>query len=340
MPAEHSTAGTTAAGSGIPAEASATGEAPVTWSVSPADANGPDGRAWVELELDPGETATEHLAVRNLGEREVVFALAAADGYFTRTGRFNMLASDEPSVDAGTWIAIDDTVVVPAGGAVVVPFTVVVPADATPGDHAAGVAASITAASSGDGAKLGVESRVGFRVMTRVAGPIEPGLAVRGDGGYRISWNPFAPGALDVSAELENTGNVRLAVEPTIESGGEQIAPDGVEEGRTVELLPGDRRTVRFRVPAVWPLGAIGLPLRVEAAAVEPDGTSSAITPVAQRLTIWALPLPQLAVLLAVALIVGGIVLGRRRQQARVERMLADAREAGRREALAAWRTE
>ena len=116
-------------------------ESSVTWAMSPADESGPDGRSWVELELDPGASATEHLAVRNFGDREVTFAITAADGYFTPTGRFNMLPSDATSVDAGTWISVDDQVTVAPGGTAALPFTVEVPDDATPGDHAARMAA-------------------------------------------------------------------------------------------------------------------------------------------------------------------------------------------------------
>ncbi|GAA1937867.1 DUF916 domain-containing protein [Agromyces allii] len=320
----------------------------VTWSVSPSDepgdeqgaergaARGADGRAGIELELDPGATATEHLVVRNLGEEEVRFTLTAADGYLTSTGRFNMLPSDQVSVDAGSWISLDPDVVVPAGGSSVVPFTVTVPDDATPGDHAAGVAASITALSRGDGATVGVESRVGFRVTTRVTGEIAPGLTVVGDGGYRISWNPFAPGSAEVTAELANTGNVRLAVDPTLTSGGRSISAGGLGSGQTTELLPGDRRTVRFAVPEVWPLGPIALPVRVEATTVGPDGTGSALEPVSRTVTVWALPLPQLAVLLALVLIAVGLAKGRSRQAERLDRLVAAAREAGRREALGA----
>ncbi|GGR13756.1 DUF916 domain-containing protein [Agromyces mediolanus] len=311
------------------------GEAPVTWSVAPATEQGADGRAWVELELDPGATVTEHLAVRNLGDAPVVFALGAADGYFTPSGRFNMLASDAESVDAGTWIALPETVEVAAGGTAVVPFTVTVPERATPGDHAAGVAASITSVAEGDGATLGVESRVGFRVMTRVSGELEPGLAVAAGGGYRLSWNPFAPGAIELSAELENTGNVRLALDPSAEAGGARRTADGVAEGQRVELLPGERRTVRFTMPAVWPTVLAGAVLRVEGGAIDPSGEAAGIDPVVREVTIWALPVPQLAVLAGAALLALGILLGRRRSRARLERLLEDAHHAGRREALA-----
>jgi hypothetical protein len=102
-----------------------------------------------------------------------------------------------------------------------------------------------------------------------------------------------------------------------------------------VELLPGDRRTVRFTVPAVWPTVLAGATLRVEGGAIDPSGEAVGIEHVVRELTIWALPLPQLAVLAGAALLALGILLDRRRSRARLERLLEDAHHAGRREALA-----
>ena len=112
----------------------------------------------------------EHLLVRNLSTTAVTFQLTAADGYFTSNGRFNMLTSDRSSTDAGTWITMQDSVRVASGADAIVPFTVTVPENATPGDHPAGVAAGVR---SGKG-EVGVESRVGFRVMTRVKRRAQP----------------------------------------------------------------------------------------------------------------------------------------------------------------------
>ena len=112
----------------------------VTWSVQPADDTGVDGRAWIEQTLDPGDSAIERLAVHNFSDHAVDFRLAAADGFFNQNGRFNILPSDQPSTEAGTWIDLADSVNVPAGETVVVPLTITVPNDAQPGDHAAGVA--------------------------------------------------------------------------------------------------------------------------------------------------------------------------------------------------------
>jgi hypothetical protein len=292
------------------------GSSPITWAVGPSGEAGPDGRSWVELEIDPGATAVDHFAVRNLGDRDVTFALTAADGYLTPTGRFNMLPSDKESVDAGTWISMDETVRVAAGGTAVVPFTVTVPRNASPGDHPAGIAASIFSEGAADGARLGVESRIGFRVMTRVAGEVQPGAAV-------------------VSVDLENTGNVRLSVDASTLVNGAPAPATGPDEARPIELLPGDRRTLHLATHDVWPLGIITVPLTVAQGVIAPDGSIRGLDPVLQDVMVWAIPWPQLIVLLALLLLVFGFGWGRRRRKKLLVLLVEEAREAGRREAIA-----
>ncbi|MEF3402480.1 WxL protein peptidoglycan domain-containing protein [Agromyces sp. CCNWLW203] len=308
-------------------------ESSVTWAMSPADESGPDGRSWVELELDPGATATEHLAVRNFGDRDVTFAITAADGYFTPTGRFNMLPSDAESVDAGTWISVDEQVTVAPGGTAVLPFTIEVPGDATPGDHAAGIAASIYTESAGDGAGLGVESRVGFRVMTRVTGVVQPGLVVTPAPDYVTSWNPFEPGRVELEYLLENTGNVRLTVSGSVEHGGAVYPAPDTEQAQPIELLPGDRRTLSIQVPDVWPTVFVALPLTITQGVITPDGEASELDPMEVEVAVWAIPWPQLLIVLALALMITGLFWGRRRRTKQIEHLVDQAREAGRREA-------
>lgn len=315
------------------ASAAVDDDAVVTWSVRPADESGPDGRSWVELEADPGTTSTEHLAVRNLSDVEVTFSITGADGYFTPTGRFNMLASDQESVDAGIWIDVADAVTVPAGETQIVPFTITVPADATPGDHAAGIAASIYAESADSGATVGVESRVGFRVMVRVAGEIEPSLRVDAWGDYSIEWNPFDPGAIALTYTLENAGNVRMSVFGAAEWADQQIPDQSSDAAAESELLPRDLRTFSLQIPRVWPLGPISVPLTIEQSVIMPDGTVERLDPIVQSVTVWAMPWPQLIVVAAIVLLLVGLFWGRRRRKLNVERLLDEAREQGRREA-------
>ena len=43
----------------------------LTWTVQPATPAGPDQRRWVNASLDPGQTVTEHLVVRNFSRSAV-----------------------------------------------------------------------------------------------------------------------------------------------------------------------------------------------------------------------------------------------------------------------------
>ncbi|MFD0788057.1 WxL protein peptidoglycan domain-containing protein, partial [Micromonospora azadirachtae] len=212
----------------------------LTWAVQPADEKGPDGRRWVEVALDPGQVVTEHLAVRNFSDGAVVFALKAADGYLTDKGRFNMLPSNRESVDGGTWIEVQETVTVGPRQTKVVPFTITVPRDATPGDHPAGIAATVTSS----GGTVAVESRVGFRVMMRATGTVMAALAI-GDvaARYERSWNPFSPGTVHVTYTATNDGNVAVTGSGRVAAAelfglSEPDAPAAVEE-----LMPGGSRT-------------------------------------------------------------------------------------------------
>ena len=304
-----------------PAATAETDDQAVTWAVSPANAAGPDGRAWVEHTIDPGTTADEYLAVRNLGESAATFRLSAADGYFTATGRFNMLPSDQPSTGAGVWITVDPEVHVQAGETAIVPFTITVPAGATPGDHAAGVAASVlsTAANTG-GNQIGVESRVGFRVITRVTGELTPALLLSGiSADYSTSWNPFLPGRVVVHYTAENTGNTQLAFTDTING-----SPD-TERG---DLLPGEKRAVTVDSITTWPLGLVAMELSI--AATVPGEQSTSLEPTRESVVFWAIPWPQLVLLTGLALILAAIVGGRRRSRIKLDRLLEQARAQGR----------
>ncbi|WP_062345095.1 WxL protein peptidoglycan domain-containing protein [Herbidospora yilanensis] len=295
----------------------------LTWSVQPASAAGPDGRRWIELSLDPGQTVTEHLAVRNFSDGEAVFALKAADGYLTDKGRFNMLQSDQTSKDGGTWIDVQKEIRVGANATTVVPFTITVPEDAAPGDHPAGIAATVTSASG----TVAVESRVGFRVMMRATGAIRAEVAVTGlSATYEQPWNPFSSGVVTVKYTATNKGNVAAG-------GAGAVAVSDLtglaqRDGRAdvAEIFPGDSRTVETRIGGVWALGPMSANVTVTPSV---EGGS----PMSADVTLWTVPWPQLAlVVLVVALFFAYRAITRRRRR-HLENLLARARDEGRAEA-------
>jgi hypothetical protein len=299
----------------------------VTWSVRPANASGPDGRAWVELTLDPGEHVTEHLVIVNHSRQRVEFALSAADGYFTDTGRFNMLPSDRESEDAGRWVDIPASIKLEAGESAVVPFTVTVPENATPGDHPAGVAASIL---STDGA-LGVESRVGFRVMTRVTGALTPSLAVHAEGTFLASVNPFEPGRATVQYRVENTGNVRLATSPTVRASGPfGMLPAQREAEPIVEFAPSEHRDGSLVLQPLWPVFVYTIEVTATGSSVSDEMPSVTAPPAVATVTVVAIPWSQLVVLVIAVLLGVFWWRGRRRRRTELARAVDRAREEGR----------
>lgn len=301
------------------------GDGSVTWMVRPSDGIGEDGRAWVELDLDPGETAREHLLVRNLSTSAVTFRLTAADGYFTETGRFNMLTSDKESVDAGTWIEIQAQVDVAPGADVIVPFTITVPENATPGDHPAGIAASIR---SGEGEQVGVESRVGFRVMTRVTGELAPSAAATVSGVYSGSINPFDAGRIDVGYTVENTGNTRLSILPRVSvSALFGLVSFAVEGEEIVEIAPGESRAAEVSLASVWPLFAYTADVTATLVPVGDDVAAGEVDPASAQTVVVAIPWPQLVTIAIAIVLLWLIWRDRRRRDEKVAELVAQARQ-------------
>ena len=324
-----------ALGATAPALAAGADDAPaVRWSVKPANETGPDGRTFVENVLDPGQSVDDHFAVHNVSDQAVEFQLTAADGFYTRTGRFDILPADETSVDAGTWISLPPTVTVPAGETVVVPFTITTPQLVEPGDHAAGITASVLSVQkSQDGTAVGVESRVGFRVTTRVTGQLTPKAAVESvTGHYQQSWNPLRPGQMTVTFDVANQGNSILLAAGTVEAGG-QVVSYPAEGAKSNELLPGDTRTITVVVDNVWPLFLVPTQAIATATVVPLDGEESTLAPVAADVLAWAVPWPQLIVLIGILLLIATVFWGRIRSHRKLAAIVEEAREQGRREA-------
>lgn len=277
----------------------------LTWAVQPASRQGPDGRQRIEVTLDPGQVMTEHLAVRNFSSGTVVFSLKAADGYLTDNGRFTMLPSHRASVDGGTWITVQEKITVGANETTVVPFTITVPRDAAPGDHPAGIAATVTST----GGTVAVESRVGFRVMMRATGTMTAAVGVTGlTATYRHSWNPFSAGTMRVRYTTTNDGNVaatgtgRVTVAELFGLAKHDTRAD-VEE-----MLPGGSRQVDIRVGGVWALGPLRVSVHMTPSVPDGDRASAEIQPTSAIATVWTLPWPQLAL----AAVLGALVLAYR----------------------------
>lgn len=300
----------------------------VTFGIAPAGADGADGRVSFRLELEPGASHTDHVEVANYSEEPITLALLASDGTVTAGGNFDVLPSDVAPEGAGSWVAIEEEVEVEPMETAVVPFTVTVPDDATPGDQPAGIVASLrSVGTDAEGSSVSLDSRAGARLHLRVAGDLLPALGVADlQAEYRPSWNPFAPGTVDLSWTVENEGNVRLgaaqvaSVTGLLGLGGGDVVVDGPRE-----VLPGQSATQTASVEA-WPTFRLGGQVSVTPVVVGSDEVPGELPAAVRTVSVWAVPWAQLALLALVAGLVVLAVARRRRAAARLEAAVAAAR--------------
>ncbi|MCO8277793.1 DUF916 domain-containing protein [Actinoplanes sp. TRM 88003] len=301
----------------------------LTWSVAPSGPKGPNGRPALDYKLDPGATVTDHVAVTNHSQRPLTLRLYANDAFTTPGGGFDLRAGGAEPTDAGSWITLSRTrLTLPKSSRVVVPFTLSVPDDATPGDHAAGVVASVVAGTDdSNGNQVSVDHRVGTRVYLRVTGPLRPALSIT-DVRLRTdtSWNPLRLPQITADFTISNTGNARLSGALSAEASG----PFGW--GRKVgtataapEILPGGSVRTSIRLSDVPPLFREQLTL-----SVHPNGADGRTE---SHHSLWLLPWPQLALLALAAVLVSAGIASRRRRRQRMQAALAAAEQRGREQA-------
>ncbi|WP_083672526.1 WxL protein peptidoglycan domain-containing protein [Micromonospora sp. CB01531] len=325
-------------GGGAPAAAES---AAVTWGVSPSSPKGPNGRARFAYKLDPGARLTDYVAVTNHSARPVTLRVYASDAVTTPQGGFDLLPAAQQPVDVGSWVSLTArTLTIPSSSRVDLPFTVTVPSNATPGDHAGGIVASLTSTTTdARGNQVAVDHRVGTRIYLRVTGELRPALALEDVRvHHRGSLHPFAGGEVTATATVRNTGNIRLAGRTTARAAGPLGLNAGAASGEALpEILPGHavRATIRLsRVPPLFQLTVTTAvtPTAADGQALDPPpGTAS------HAVTVWAVPWPQLLLLVLVAGAICAFVTIRRRRRRRaardLEQALAAAREQGRAEA-------
>ncbi len=287
---------------------------PVTWGISPADADDADGRGAIEHIVEPGETVTEHVLVRNLGEQPLTLDLYTADATLD-VGVFDLLSDEEESTAVGVWATPETAqLTLEPRERRIVPVTIAVPGTAEPGDHAGGIVAVLRPDEEADDALL-VERRVGTRIYLRVAGPVTPELSVTlGDVRYHHSWLPFAPGSGTATLTVTNSGNIRLAGQAAAKVDG--VA--GLRLGETddvviPELLPRASLDVEVAFDALAPLGP--LTVSAEALPLTSGGQElgGSVPPGTAQATVWAVPWSTLALL---ALLVAGALVWRHRAKA------------------------
>ncbi|MEU5903202.1 DUF916 domain-containing protein [Micromonospora sp. NPDC047467] len=298
-----------------PTPAPAAGNSVARWAVQPSSPDGPTGRNYFIYDLTPGSTLTDHLGVTNLSDRPLTFDVYGTDAHTTTDGAFALLPADQAAVDVGSWMRLEQRRwTVPPGKRADIPFRLTVPKNASPGDHAGGMIASLwQAGTTADGQRVRMDQRLAARVYLRVTGEVRPAVAVESvTVAYDNPVNPLGGGDLTVSYLLRNTGNVRVGGTGSVIVDG----PFGWELARTApvdlpELLPGATFAVTERITGVPPT------LRLSATVdLAPTTTDTALPPVLRTAGVWAPPWLLIA-LLATAVGWFGVRRWRRRSATR-----------------------
>jgi hypothetical protein len=240
---------------GAPAMAARSADGDVTWSVEPAP-TAEGKRRTFQYGVDPGTQITDNVVITNAGTTPADFVIYATDAINDPdTGAFGLLAADVDPTDVGGWITLaDEELTLQPGTQATVPFTLLIPSDAAPGEHIAGIVASVlTAGQNEEGAAITLEQRVGARVYLDITGAKEASVELAGvTSSYTPSLNPFAPGDLTVTFEVRNTGNQRVDVLPTVAVTGPFGLPLGTLDMKPVsEILPRQSVRVVASVPAI-----------------------------------------------------------------------------------------
>lgn len=277
-----------AAADPIPTVVSADG--PVTWSVEPTPTS-EGGRRAFTYAVDPGTQVQDSFLITNAGATEAEFAIYATDAFNDpESGTFSLLAGDVDPTDLGSWITpASESLTIGPGLQATVPFNLLIPSDATPGDHSAGIVASVLTETQQDGSTVLLEQRVGVRMYVTVSGEPVAGVEVEDlTSSFTPSLNPFAPGEMVIRYAVRNTGNKRVDVNQVIRASGIFGIPVGeATPPPLTDLLPRQTVHVEVRITGVGALlyalsditlepGAVGSAKPVEGAEPVPGPTATA----------------------------------------------------------------
>ena len=270
-------------------------------SGSPGTADGVDDRSRFSYQAEPGQHIEDFYVARNTGTTAQVLTVFASDAYNSEDGSFGLLDTDAAPIDAGSWVSFADGakqlgIPLEPGASQVVPFTVDVPADASPGDHAGGVAISVQSAAG----EVLVDRRVATRLYVRVPGELQPGLTISNiEALYAPQFNPLG-GVTTVTFTVANNGNIALGAHMVV--GVKSVF--GIATGELVredlaEMLPGATRTVSVEVPGVGQFGYLNPYVRM-APTIEADALNpGALREVSRDTVIFAMPWWLLALVIA-----------------------------------------
>lgn len=270
-----------------------------------------DGRPYLKYLASPGSTVTDEVALINLSDEPVTLKVYATDAVQTGDGAFGLLPGDETPSDAGSWFELNlprsGEVTVPARsrkkyGRVEVPIVARIPATAEPGDHVAGIVASlVTVGKNDEGARIKFDQRIGLRTYFRVSGPVNPGLTIENLRATYESDNDIkGRGTVALSYDIHNTGNVRMYTSQLVNVTAWRRDPIVLYPAPVADILPGATIHVTETVDQVM-IGKVDVEVTLVPKPVDPEIPRTGL--VQEQRTLWAWPWLLIAIIAAAVLL-------------------------------------
>jgi hypothetical protein len=286
----------------------------VTFGIGASTKGKLDGRGGINVLQGRGGSKTDEVTIVNDSVETLTLRLYAADALNGVDGSLQIQPASVKAVDAASWVTFatpsgTSSIVLAPRQRIVVPFLVRIPKNAPVGDHAAGLVVSLASkgqATGGKSADVDFEQRVALRLGVRVAGQLEPKLAIEGlTASYVGTLNPAGKGYAHVVYTVRNTGNVRLGAHQQVTVHGLVGAEaKAVGMADVPVLLPGGSALITVDVPDVWPM--IYMTADVQVIAMPPSGDADPVSDIETASAhFWAIPWTVLALIFLLALLGG-----------------------------------
>jgi hypothetical protein len=274
-----------------------------SWALTPSVDRQKGDRPDFSYSAPPGTVLNDSLTLFNYSNVELTFHVYATDAFNDIEGQFALLPEAKKPTDVGPWVVLpQENLTLPAHKQATMPFSVRIPSTARPGDHVGAILASNDAIGNGPSGRLvTVNRRTGSRLYVRVAGPLQPELAIRKiSSAYHPRLNPLS-GPVDVTYQVENRGNVRMVGQVQADASG--LFGLGSKHGPKInlpELLPGQKVQLKAHFNGI-PATFVALShVHVNPASVGDAGPAHAVSRTSLSL---GLPLTLIALALAFVLV-------------------------------------
>jgi len=240
-------------------------EGKVSFGIRPTRAHEdiPESQSYFIHTLTPGAQSSDLAVVMNNGDAPIALRLYAADAVTAINGGTAFAAEGEDANGVARWLGLwVDELSLQPGEERAVPFTISVPADASPGQHVAGlvVEAATSNADAANGSNqtrltVNVVRRAGVAVLIDVPGPHMVGLEMTG---ICLRQQDGTHGATFELA-VRNTGNVYVQGQGSLVIG----ASDGLKLASIPvvmdTVLAGDATHFQVTYPVLLPDGSYRL---------------------------------------------------------------------------------